>query len=99
MPCVIGIFDHWLFDLNADPMESINLLSDEFRSYYYSKIVAEIELIMHNERARMIEAQSVPRTFSSLPEGAITNGSWTTGWCSDVDLLKNKLFYDLSLSL
>lgn len=95
MPCKIGIYDHWLFNLVEDPMESVNLLSDDFRSYEHSDIVEDIQSIMKEERIDMIEAQRSERSFRHIPEGAIVNGTWRTGWCSDDDLLKNNLFYNL----
>ena len=76
-------------------MESVNLLSDDFRSYEYSSIVQSIEEIMTKERIEMVEAQPSLRSFNHLPRGAVVDDAWQTGWCSDDDLRRHKLLYNL----
>ena len=57
------MFDHWLFDLKNDPMESVNLLSDSLRSYEHSEIVEKLDAVVQVERRKMVESiQETVRT-------------------------------------
>ena len=57
------MFDHWLFDLKNDPMESVNLLSDSLRSYEHSEIVEKLDAVVQVERRKMVDSiQETMRT-------------------------------------
>lgn len=50
------MFDHWLFDLENDPIESVNLLSDSLRSFEHSDMVTKLEVMVQVEREKMVES-------------------------------------------
>ena len=94
-PLKLGSFDYWLFDVEQDPTERFNLLRDptffpENRMYF----IQEFDHILDNESKTMI----TPPIRSRKPEkqpNAVQNGTWSTGWCNEDSLSKNKLFFKL----
>ena len=91
-------YDHWLFDLDNDPDERYNLLADgqlDLADKYYF-----LELF-HNfvqlESDKMITPASGDdnQTDYRLPDGALVNGTWVTGWCDSKAMKEANLYYKL----
>ena len=66
MPFISEEYDYWLFNLEEDPMESVNLLSFENMSEREYFILSEMEEILATESQRMMPQISTERYRSEV---------------------------------
>ena len=78
-------------------MESENLLIEHYETYAFSSVVEDIMEIINREKHKMMMPNKSERYLQPLPEGAIINGTWRSGWCSEQEMLENNMFYEQQL--
>lgn len=90
-------YDHWLFDLVNDPDERFNLLVDgqlDLADKYY--FLEMFHNFVQLESDKMITPVSDDSEANyRLPDGALVNGTWVTGWCDSKAMKEANLYYKL----
>ena len=61
-------------------------------------LTKEMQEIIDHEKDLMVIGQPTERHFTELQPGAIKDGVWQTGWCTDTELIDNKLIYNLPVN-